>query len=223
MTKIIGILNLTLDSFSDGGKYYDRDSAKKHISVMIEEGADVIDLGAESTRSGFTDVDEDIQISTLAPIIDYINSHFEIEISIDTRSSKVANAFKSSNIKYINDVSSGLHDRAMMDVVASLGCKFIITHMPPEHKEGKVKEFKNILDDIKKYFAERIDACIKSGIDKENIIIDPGIGFGKSGEDNVLLLNNIELFRAFTSMSVLGQAINAFHLNCLKMCLQKMI
>ena len=87
MTKIIGILNLTLDSFSDGGKYYDRDSAKKHISVMIQEGADVIDLGAESTRSGFTDVDEDIQISTLAPIIDYINSHFEIEISIDTRSS----------------------------------------------------------------------------------------------------------------------------------------
>ena len=104
MTKIIGILNLTLDSFSDGGKYYDRDSAKKHISAMIEEGADVIDLGAESTRSGFTDVDENIQISTLAPIIDYINSHFEIDISIDTRSSKVANAFKSPNIKYINDV-----------------------------------------------------------------------------------------------------------------------
>ena len=210
MTKIIGILNLTLDSFSDGGKYYDRDSAKKHISVMIEEGADVIDLGAESTRSGFTDVDEDIQISTLAPIIDYINSHFEIEISIDTRSSKVANAFKSSNIKYINDVSSGLHDRAMMDVVASLGCKFIMTHMPPEHKEGKVKEFKNILDDIKKYFADRIDACITSGIDKENIIIDPGIGFGKSGEDNVLLLNNIEFIQGIHKHVCIGSSNKRF-------------
>ena len=81
MTKIIGILNLTLDSFSDGGKYYDLNSAKKHISDMIEYGADVIDIGAESTRSGFTDVDEDIQIKTLTPVIEYIEEHFDIELS----------------------------------------------------------------------------------------------------------------------------------------------
>ena len=94
MTKIIGILNLTLDSFSDGGMYYDLESAKKHVSDMINNGADVIDLGAESTRSGFTDVDEDVQIKTLLPVIDFINNNYKIPISIDTRSSKVAMAFE---------------------------------------------------------------------------------------------------------------------------------
>ena len=210
MTKIIGILNLTLDSFSDGGKYYDRDSAKKHVSAMIEEGADIIDLGAESTRSGFTDVDEDIQIKTLSPIIDFINSNHEIEISIDTRSSKVASAFTTSNVKYINDVSSGLHDSAMMDVVASLGCKYIMTHMPPEHKKGKIKEFENILDEIKEYFDERIDACIKSGINRNNIIIDPGIGFGKSGKNNVLLLENIDFLHEVHEHVCIGSSNKRF-------------
>ena len=104
MTKIIGILNLTLDSFSDGGMYYDLDSAKKHVSDMINHGADVIDLGAESTRSGFTDVDDDVQIKTLLPIINFINSNYKIPISIDTRSSKVAMAFEDNNIHFNNDV-----------------------------------------------------------------------------------------------------------------------
>ena len=191
MTKIIGILNLTLDSFSDGGKYYDLNSAKKHIAEMIECGADVIDIGAESTRSGFTDVDEDIQIKTLSPVIEYINEHFDIELSIDTRSSKVVNAFRSNSVNYINDVSSGTYDKSMCDVVSSLGCKFIITHMPNEHKQGSIKEYESILDEMKIYFSERIDACVKAGIDSNKIIIDPGIGFGKSSADNIKLLTNI--------------------------------
>ena len=120
MTKIIGILNLTLDSFSDGGMYYDLDSAKKHVSDMISQGADVIDLGAESTRSGFTDIDEDVQIHTLLPMIDFINNNFTIPISIDTRSSKVAMSFESYNIQFINDVSSGFHDSNMLNAVSKL-------------------------------------------------------------------------------------------------------
>ena len=103
MTKVIGILNLTMDSFSDGGMYYDLKSAKKHISEMINQGADVIDIGAESTRSGFSDVDEDSQIKTLTPIIEFIRDNYSIEISIDTRSSKVANVFSSKKIEFIND------------------------------------------------------------------------------------------------------------------------
>ena len=106
MTKIIGILNLTLDSFSDGGMYYDLDSAKKHVSDMISQGADIIDLGAESTRSGFTDIDENIQINTLLPVVEFINDNYKIPISIDTRSSIVAMAFEKYNIQFINDVSS---------------------------------------------------------------------------------------------------------------------
>ena len=192
MTKIIGILNLTLDSFSDGGMYYDLDSAKKHVSDMINHGADVIDLGAESTRSGFTDVDDDVQIKTLLPIINFINSNYKIPISIDTRSSKVAMAFEDNNIHFINDVSSGFHDSNMLNTISKLGCAYIMTHMPKEHKEGKVKVFDNILTEISEYFIERIESCKKVGIETENLIIDPGVGFGKSGEDNIKLLNNID-------------------------------
>ena len=136
MTKIIGILNLTLDKLSDGGMYYDLDSAKKHVSDMINHGADVIDLGAESTRSGFTDVDDDVQIKTLLPIINFINSNYKIPISIDTRSSKVAMAFEDNNIHFINDVSSGFHDSNMLNTISKLGCAYIMTHMQ-RAQEGK--------------------------------------------------------------------------------------
>ena len=192
MTKIIGILNLTLDSFSDGGMYYDLDSAKKHVSDMVRQGADIVDLGAESTRSGFTDIDEDVQINTLRPVVDFINNNYKIPISIDTRSSKVAMAFEDYKIQFINDVSSGFHDSNMLNTVSRLGCKFIMTHMPREHKEGKVKLFDNIITEISEYFTERIESCRKAGIKTEKLIIDPGIGFGKSGEDNIILLNNIQ-------------------------------
>ena len=157
MTKIIGILNLTLDSFSDGGMYYDLDSAKKHISDMINQGADIIDLGAESTRSGFTDIDEDVQINTLLPVINFINDNYKIPISIDTRSSRVAMAFKDYNINFINDVSSGFHDSNMLNTVSKLGCGFIMTHMPKEHKDGKVKAFKNVAIKISEYFTEKLN------------------------------------------------------------------
>ena len=188
MTKIIGILNLTLDSFSDGGMYYDLDSAKKHISDMINQGADIIDLGAESTRSGFTDIDEDVQINTLLPVINFINDNYKIPISIDTRSSRVAMAFKDYNINFINDVSSGFHDSNMLNTVSKLGCGFIMTHMPKEHKDGKVKAFKNVVTEINEYFIERVESCKKAGIEVDKLIIDPGIGFGKSQEHNIALL-----------------------------------
>ena len=127
MTKIIGILNLTLDSFSDGGMYYDLESAKKHISEMITQGADIIDIGAESTRSGFSDVSVDTQISTLAPIIEFIDKNHDIKISIDTRSSKVINAFSNQNILFVNDVSSGFHDKDMLKTVSHYKCNYIMT------------------------------------------------------------------------------------------------
>ena len=206
MTKIIGILNLTLDSFSDGGMYYDLDSAKKHISDMISQGADIIDLGAESTRSGFTDIDEDVQINTLRPIVNYINDNYKIPISIDTRSSKVAMAFKDYNINFINDVSSGFHDNNMLNTVSKLGCGFIMTHMPKEHKDGKVKVFKNVVIEIIEYFAERVESCKKAGIEVDKLIIDPGIGFGKSGEDNITLLNNIQSLKSIHNNVCIGSS-----------------
>ena len=190
MTKIIGILNLTLDSFSDGGMYYDLDSAKKHISDMINQGADIIDLGAESTRSGFTDIDEDVQINTLLPVINFINDNYKIPISIDTRSSRVAMAFKDYNINFINDVSSGFHDSNMLNTVSKLGCGFI----------------KNVVTEISEYFTERVESCKKAGIEVDKLIIDPGIGFGKSGEDNITLLNNIQSLKSVHKNVCIGSS-----------------
>ena len=210
MTKIIGILNLTMDSFSDGGMYYDLASAKQHISEMIDQGTDVIDIGAESTRSGFSDVDEDSQIRTLTPIIEFIANEYSIDISIDTRSSKVANAFSDKNISIINDVSSGTHDQNMLKVVSKLGCNYIMTHMPAEHQKGINKKYSNVLDELDVFFKERIKSCIDEGIDKEKIIIDPGIGFGKSGDDNVKILENINMLKSIHSNICIGSSNKRF-------------
>jgi len=204
MTKIIGILNLTMDSFSDGGMYYDLSSAKKHISEMIEQGTDVIDIGAESTRSGFSDVDEDSQIKTLKPIIEFITNKYTIDISIDTRSSKVVDAFSDKNISFINDVSSGTHDQNMLEIVSKLGCNYIMTHMPHEHQKGINKDYTNILKELDTYFNERIKLCLDKGIDKDKIIIDPGIGFGKSGDDNITILQNIDFLQKIHNKICIG-------------------
>ena len=192
MTKIIGILNLTMDSFSDGGMYFDLKSAKRHVSEMIEQGTDVIDIGAESTRSGFSGVDENSQIKTLTPIIKFIQDNYTIDISIDTRSSKVANAFSDMHISFINDVSSGTHDINMLKTVSKIGCNYIMTHMPEEHQKGLNMSYNNIIEELQRFFDNRIKACLSEGIQKDKIIIDPGIGFGKSGKDNITILENID-------------------------------
>ena len=210
MTKIIGILNLTLDSFSDGGMYYDLESAKKHISEMINQGADIIDIGAESTRSGFSDVSADSQINTLAPIIEFINKNYHVNISIDTRSSKVINSFSAQNISFVNDVSSGFHDKTMLKSVSHLKCNYIMTHMPDEHQKGINKKYSNVLDELDVFFKERIKSCIDEGIDKEKIIIDPGIGFGKSGDDNVKILENINMLKSIHSNICIGSSNKRF-------------
>ena len=203
MTKIIGILNLTLDSFSDGGLYYDLNSAKQHIADMIKHGVDVIDIGAESTRSGFSDVSHLDQIQTLEPVINFISEKFDVSISIDTRSSDVITNFKNKNIAFINDVSSGLNDSRMLECVAESGSNFIMTHMPEEHKKGEIKKFENILSELDSFFNERIDACIQAGIEREKIIIDPGIGFGKSGDDNLTIIRNLDhLFKIHNNICI---------------------
>ena len=210
MTKIIGILNLTLDSFSDGGMYYDLESAKKHISEMVDQGADIIDIGAESKRSGFSDVSSDSQINTLAPIIEFINKNHDIKISIDTRSSKVINSFSDQNISFVNDVSSGFHDKDMLKSVSHLKCNYIMTHMPDEHQKGINKKYSNVLDELNIFFKEKIKSCIDEGIEEEKIIIDPGIGFGKSGDDNVKILENINMLKSIHSNICIGSSNKRF-------------
>lgn len=209
-TKIIGILNLTMDSFSDGGMYYNLDSSKARIREMIDQGVDIIDIGAESTRSGFDDIEPNQQIITLKPVLEFLKSEFSIPVSIDTRSSVVLKAFNDFDITYVNDVSSGLYDGNMLQTISEMNCNYIMTYMPDEHKLGANKKFRDILVFLKNFFRGRIDSCLESGIKKDKIIIDPGIGFGKSGEDNVFILNNLDSIKKIHPVICIGTSNKRF-------------
>ncbi|MBT3549306.1 MAG: dihydropteroate synthase [Gammaproteobacteria bacterium] len=192
-TKIIGILNITDDSFSDGGKYLKISEASKYIKKMISDNCHIIDIGAESSKPGFIEVPIDKQISRILPIISEIKKiSDDITISIDTRSSKVAESALKEGANIINDVSSGNNDKNMFDVVAKYNADIILTHMPDEHLTSDNIKCDDILENVEDYFREQINQAVKSGISQNNIIIDPGICFGKSGNDNIKLLSNMK-------------------------------
>ena len=203
-TKLIGILNLTDDSFSDGGKYTETKDAATHIKEMIKDGADIIDIGAESTRPGFHDVSAKIQLKKILPIIHKIREESSrVLISIDTRSSEVAREGLSAGASIINDVSSGTHDSKIMAVVAESEAKMILTHMPKSHQEKNVSDRAHSLENIKKYLDERITCALSQGIKRDDIIVDPGICYGKKGEDNVAIIKNIKYFvKSFKNVCV---------------------
>ena len=194
-TKIIGILNLTEDSFSDGQIYLDENKAISHIEKMINEGCKIIDIGAESTRSGFDTIADDIQLKRLLPIIKRIKTSYDdVKISIDTRSSNVADIALTEGASIINDVSAGEYDKNMFSIISKHNAEVIITHMPEEHLRKKNMESADIIEDLLNYFNQRISKATTSDISEKKIIVDPGISFGKSGEDNIKIIKNIEIF-----------------------------
>jgi len=191
-TKIIGILNITEDSFSDGGKYIKLTESINHIKSMISDGCCIIDVGAESTKSGFKEVSADKQLNRILPVISEIKKIKDnIKISIDTRSSIVAEAALREGAAIVNDVSGGSNDKDMFNVVSKYNADIILTHMPKEHLIGTNIKCDDILKYIEDYFNNLIKQACLSGIKQKNIIIDPGISFGKSGDDNIKILKNM--------------------------------
>ena len=203
-TKIIGILNITDDSFSDGGKYLKISEAINHIKTMVLNGCCIIDIGAESTKPGFKEVSADDQLLRILPIIDEIKKIKEdIKISIDTRSSIVAESALKVGATIINDVSGGKSDKNMFDVIAKYKAEVILTHMPDEHLLNTTATYDNILKHLEDYFKELIEQACLCGIDQKDIIIDPGICFGKSGKDNIKILKNMKhLVSVFTRLCI---------------------
>ena len=194
-TKLLGILNLTSNSFSDGGNYLDYSNAKNHVDKMIMEGCKHIDIGAESTQSGFSDVSSDIQIDKITPLIDYIkNLDAEVVISIDTRSSIVADRCLASGASMINDVSGTNHDDLMFNVIKKHNAEIILGHLPDEHQQSKIINTPDILVLLTEYFDQLVSKAKFHDIDIKKIIIDPCICFGKSGADNIKILKNISYF-----------------------------
>ena len=172
-TLVMGILNVTPDSFSDGGFFYAHDAAVNHAKKMIEDGADIIDIGAESTRPNFSPISAEEEISRLEKIIPAIKN-FGVPISVDTYKSEVAEVALNLGAEIINDVH-GLADKKMFDVAKKFSAPIIVMHNQGESGKGKGK--RDIIDDIKNFFLQTLNDCKKFDFDESQIIFDVGIGF----------------------------------------------
>ena len=188
---VMGILNVTPDSFSDGGEFETFDSAVAHGLAMIAEGAEIIDIGGESTRPGAERITEEEELSRVIPVIKELSKHGAV-ISIDTMRSGVARAAVEAGATYINDVSGGLADAQMHHVAAELDCFYVLMHWRGHSIDMNSKAiYSNVVEEVKAELMEQERKALAAGIAKENLILDPGIGFAKESEHNWELIHRI--------------------------------
>lgn len=187
---IMGILNVTPDSFSDGGRYLDPMDAIAHALEMVDHGADILDIGGESTRPGSDRISADEELDRILPIISELSSITDIPISVDTMKAEVAEACIDAGATMINDVL-GLRGDGMLDLAASSGVPVVIMYMHGNPRTLASDVFEgDIMSEVRGFIRSRIEASIDAGVRKENIIIDPGIGFGMTHEDSLELIRN---------------------------------
>ena len=211
-TYIMGILNVTPDSFSDGGEYFSIDKALKRVEEMVEEGADFIDVGGESTRPGAKKVPLDEELKRVIPVIENISKKFpEIPISIDTYKAKVAKEAISAGAWIVNDISGLQFDEEMVKVINNEKVPVIIMHIKgtPENMQ-KNPTYKNLISEIFEYLKKSIDKIAENGGDTQNVIIDPGIGFGKTFDHNLEILNRLSEFKSFGLPILIGASRKSF-------------
>ncbi|MBH44039.1 MAG: dihydropteroate synthase [Gammaproteobacteria bacterium] len=201
---IMGILNVTPDSFFDGGLYLKKSKALKRVKKMINDGVDIIDIGAESSRPGSLQISSDEEIARLSPIIREIRNYTDIPISIDTRKSDVIEELLKYKIQLINDISS-LSDINLIPLIKKHNLFICLMHMQgnPATMQNNPK-YKNIITDISAFFKKKLNLCIKNKIKKDRIIIDPGFGFGKTLNHNYQILKNLEHFKKIHKNLLIG-------------------
>lgn len=197
-TYVMGILNATPDSFSDGGKFNEVEIALKRVEEMISQGADIIDVGGESTRPNFTVVEVDDEINRVVPVIEAIKEKFDITVSIDTYKAKTAEAAIKAGADIINDVWGFKKDKSMASVAAKYDVPCILMH----NREDK--PYENLMEDVKNDLIESIKNSMDAGVKKENIILDPGIGFAKTYEENLIVMKNVKEIRDMGYPVLLG-------------------
>lgn len=185
-TYVMGILNVTPDSFSDGGKYNCLDAALFHVEEMLDEGMEILDIGGESTRPGYTFLSEDEEIERVIPVIKAIKSRFDVPVSLDTYKAKVAKAGLRAGIDLVNDIWGLKFDLDMARIIADEKVPCVLMH---NRKEADYQKFPmDVVSDLK----ETIQIARDNGIEDEKIILDPGIGFGKTYEQNLIMINSLE-------------------------------
>ena len=190
----MGILNLTPDSFSDGGLFTNKDQALNHVQQMIDDGADIIDIGGESTRPGAKEVSVDEECQRVIPLIKTIREISNIPISIDTNKTEVMQQAINAGASMINDVNA-LRAKGAVELLAKLNVPVCIMHMQGKPRTmQQTPQYENVVLEVKGFLKQRIDDCLSAGIKKENIIIDPGFGFGKTLEHNLNLFKHLGEF-----------------------------
>ena len=210
---IMGILNVTPDSFSDGGKYSGVNAALHQVELMLAEGVDIVDIGGESTRPGAEPVAASEQILRVVPVIEAIRQCMASDflISIDTTLSEVAKAALDAGANIINDVSGGRADEAILTLAAQTGVPIILMHSQGSPKNMQDNpHYKNVVQEVLDALKESINAALKAGIKKEAIAIDPGIGFGKRKQDNLDLLAHLDALVALDFPVLLGTSRKRF-------------
>lgn len=209
--QLMGILNVTPDSFSDGGKFLNPAAAVEHALQMAQQGATIIDMGAESTRPGSKPVKPAEQLQRLLPVLKAFRKLSRIPVSIDTQSASVARACLDAGATIINDISALRHDPAMLKLLAKSECDIVLMHMQGTPKTMQRKpSYRNVVAEVLSFLKARIRACEKAGIKRSRLIVDPGIGFGKTLEHNLALLQNIESFAALKTRLLVGVSRKKF-------------
>ncbi len=197
-TYIMGILNVTPDSFSDGGKFNEVEAAVIQAKKLVEDGADIIDIGGESTRPGADYVTEEDEINRVVPIIKAIKKELDVIISIDTYKSKTAEAAILAGADIINDVWGAKYDGTMGSIASKYDVPIILMH------NRNNEDYTNFLEEVISDITESINMVLEAGVKRERIILDPGIGFAKSHEQNLLLMNNLEILKTLGYPVLLG-------------------
>ncbi|MCM8790415.1 MAG: dihydropteroate synthase [Candidatus Omnitrophica bacterium] len=201
-TYIMGILNVTPDSFSDGGRFLDKEKAVRHALDMISDGADIVDIGGESTRPGAEEVSVDEECSRVIPIIRELSKKTDAVLSVDTRKPVVAEEALKAGARIVNDVSGLRYDERMASVAKRYGAALILMHMKGTPKNMQTDpQYGDVVKEVARDLSMSVKIAIQAGVSEDSIIVDPGIGFGKSLEHNLEILNRLE------ELAILGRPI----------------
>ncbi|GAA4295908.1 dihydropteroate synthase [Streptomyces violaceoruber] len=189
---VMGVVNVTPDSFSDGGRFFDTTAAIKHGLDLVAQGADLVDVGGESTRPGATRVDEDEELRRVVPVVRGLASE-GVTVSVDTMRASVAGQALAAGATLVNDVSGGLADPRMIPVVADTGAPFVVMHWRGLLKDGNVKgTYADVVTEVVDELHARVDAVLDGGIAPDRVIVDPGLGFSKDAEHDLVLLAHLD-------------------------------
>ena len=208
---IMGVLNVTPDSFSDGGRYLETATAVAHGRRLAADGAGIIDIGGESTRPGSEPVSESLESSRVLPVVEELHGLVEVALSIDTSKADVARRALAAGATMVNDVSALRADSEMVDVVAEAGCAVCLMHMQGAPRTMQQEpSYDDVVGEVLAFLDERLAFAVAHGIREEQVLLDPGIGFGKTLEHNLLLIKHLDRFAALGRPLVLGTSRKRF-------------